>query len=135
MRTNKNAILRLAFALGFGLAGTGLMMPPISCAQDENGDISSVGTPEVELIGYRLPTPLSETSRGVSVITREQIDELNPATAGDLMRDLPGLYVTQLGGPGRQHPIRGSDSEQVLALIDGVRVNDPMLSRGGSYDF
>jgi vitamin B12 transporter len=55
----------------------------------------------------------------------------------DLLQSVPGLYVDQVGSPGgvANVYIRGSDPEQTLVLVDGVRFNDPMLSRGGAYDF
>ena len=54
----------------------------------------------------------------------------------DLFRQVPGLQIDQLGGPGGLSSvyIRGSDPNHTLVLIDGVRVNDPTNARGGGYD-
>ncbi len=111
-------------------------MASIGSAQEESDAGMTVVTPDVEVTAYRLPTLVSETSQGVSVVTREEIEARNPSTVVQLMREIPGLYVDQVGGPGgvANIHIRGSDPEQVLVLVDGVRLNDPMLSRGGSYD-
>lgn len=100
-------------------------------AQDDRG-----GVPNVEVSAYRVPMTLRETAQGVSIIDRQDIEVRKPASVVDLLQQLPGVQVDQVGSPGGVSNIyiRGSDPEQVLVLIDGVRVNDPMLSRGGSYD-
>ncbi len=43
------------------------------------------------------------------------------------MRSVPGLDITETGGPGASTAIRlrGANAGQTLVLIDGVRVNDP----------
>jgi iron complex outermembrane receptor protein/vitamin B12 transporter len=109
-------------------------------AQDATGSGSTDRpelAPPVEVTAYRVPVLLSETTQGVSVITSQEIVTRNPASIVDLLQEVPGVQVDQLGSPGGVASvyIRGSDPEQVLVLIDGVRVNDLMLSRGGSYDF
>lgn len=52
----------------------------------------------------------------------------------DVLRDVPGVDVVQSGSKGTLASvfIRGSDSDQVLVLIDGVEVNSTLT---GSYDF
>ncbi|OEU82241.1 MAG: hypothetical protein BA865_08760 [Desulfobacterales bacterium S5133MH4] len=55
----------------------------------------------------------------------------------DLLRQVPGLHVDQIGGRGGGSSVylRGSDPNFTLVLIDGVKVNDPTNARGGSFDF
>lgn len=134
MATHPNGSKERVLLVGFGLVSSALMVSA-GFAQQTPGD-GTVLTPDVEVSAYRLPTLLSETSQGVSVVTRDEIEARNASSAMELLRELPGLYVDQVGGPGgvASIHIRGSDPEHVLVLIDGVRVNDPMLSRGGSYD-
>lgn len=100
-------------------------------AQDDRA-----AAPNVEVSAYRVPMTLQETAQGASLIDRQDIEARNPTSIFDLLQPLPGVQVDQVGSPGGVSNIyiRGSDPEQVLVLIDGVRVNDPMLSRGGSYD-
>jgi len=91
---------------------------------------------KVEISASRVPTTLGETTESVSVITRAQIDRMDVSSGVDLFRQVPGLQIDQLGGPGGLSSvyIRGSDPNHVLVLIDGVRVNDPTNSRGGGFD-
>ena len=91
---------------------------------------------KVVITATRVPTTLAETTESVTVISREQIDRTGAASGVDLFRQVPGLQIDQLGGAGGLSSvyIRGSDSNHVLVLIDGVRVNDPTNSRGGGFD-
>ena len=136
MTANPNASWRRILPAVLCITGAGIATVSTGFAQEASAD-GAVVTPDVEVSAYRLPTLLSETSQGVSVVTRDEIEARNASSAVELLRELPGLYVDQVGGPGgvASIHIRGSDPEHVLVLIDGVRVNDPMLSRGGSYDF
>lgn len=73
--------------------------------------------------------PLSARDVGSSftVITREDIEQRQIRTLGELLRDVPGFAVSQSGGPGTQTQVRvrGAEANHVLVLIDGVRANDP----------
>lgn len=95
-----------------------------------------VSAPNVDISAYRVPTLLSETSQGVSVITAEEIRARNASSVVEVMNQIPGMHVDQVGGPGGTASayIRGSDPNQVLVLVDGVRLNDPTTSRGGAID-
>ena len=54
-------------------------------------------------------------------------------TLGEVLRHITGVDVKQLGGPlGRETiALRGTDSQQTLVLLDGVRLN---TLRGGGFD-
>jgi iron complex outermembrane receptor protein/vitamin B12 transporter len=136
MKKHPSTSLRLASGVATALVASIMMMASTGFAQEDRDTGTVVTAPDVEVTAYRLPILVSETSQGVSVVTREEIEARNASTVVQLMREIPGLYVDQVGGPGgvANIHIRGSDPEQVMVLIDGVRVNDPMLSRGGSYD-
>lgn len=110
----------------------------IACAQAlaQDEQPRQVMAPVVEVSAYRLPTLLTDTTQGVSLVGRKEIETQNPASVVDLLQQVPGVHVDQLGSAGGigNVYIRGSDPENVLVLIDGVRVNDSTLSRGGAYD-
>ena len=81
--------------------------------------------------------PRSAITSDVSILDDEQIAALNKTSVADLLKTLPGLLVEEQGGPGglTAVSIRGGESNFTLVLVDGVEVNDPTNSRGGSYDF
>ena len=70
----------------------------------------------------------------VSVIDREEIEALQPQTVTDILRTVPGLTVSNTGGLGQPSSVflRGSESDHVLVLIDGVKVGSTTL---GSTSF
>src|SRR3569623_765178 len=78
-----------------------------------------------------------DTRANVSVIDAGEIAARNPASAVDLLRDLPGVFVQQSGGRGSVVSLftRGAKPNFTLVLLDGVKANDPTNTRGGSYDF
>ncbi len=65
-----------------------------------------------------------EALSSVTVITRADIERLQPASVHDLLVGLPGVSFSQVGGMGQQSSLflRGTNSTHVLVLIDGVRI-------------
>jgi outer membrane cobalamin receptor len=103
---------------------------------DPQSAAASATTSPVEISAYRVPTILTETSQGVTVITQEEIRDRNPDSMPQLLNQIPGVQVDQAGGPGgiSSMYIRGSDPNHTLVIVDGIRLNDPTTSRGGSVD-
>ena len=86
--------------------------------------------------GSRLSQTKTEIGSSVSIITAEDLEELDFDFAVDAIASAPGVTVNQNGpfGGFASIRIRGAASGQTLVLIDGVPVNDPS-SPGGGYDF
>ena len=92
------------------------------------------GMEDVLVTGTFSPRPTLTAS--VSVLDARQIAALNKTTVADLLKALPGLLVEEQGGPGGLSAVsvRGGEANFTLVLVDGVEVNDPTNSRGGSFD-
>lgn len=75
----------------------------------------------------RVRQPLTEALASVSLITRADIERSQARDLIDLLRLQTGVDVARTGGPGQQTSVflRGTESNHVLVLIDGVRVNAP----------
>jgi vitamin B12 transporter len=84
----------------------------------------------------RVPDKVENIPAGVTVIDRKTIEERGYTTLVDALSAVPGVRVAQSGGPGSQASvfIRGTNSNHVLVLIDGVPVNDP-ADPGGAFNF
>jgi vitamin B12 transporter len=84
----------------------------------------------------RVPDLADTIPAGVTIIDSTTIAERGYITLADALSAVPGLRIVQLGGPGGQSSvfIRGTNSNQVLVLRDGVPVNDP-ADPGGAYNF
>jgi vitamin B12 transporter len=110
----------------------GLVMTESVLAQD-------AGVPRSDTIvvtGSRLSSTRATTPVSTAVLTRDDIDALQPADTVALLRRIPGIHIDQPGGLGGVSSIylRGADPNYTQILIDGVQVNDPTNSRGGSFD-
>ncbi|WP_312768319.1 TonB-dependent receptor domain-containing protein [Epilithonimonas sp.] len=90
-------------------------------AQNKENEID-----EVNLQGRFLSIPYNDVNENVTVITKQQIEN-SPATSIDeLLQFHSGLDIRRRGSNGVQSDIsiRGSSFEQVLILINGIRMND-----------
>ncbi len=77
----------------------------------------------------RLEQNIQDTLTDIAIIEREDIERLQPQSFTDLLVNIAGLDITQKGGPGQDASIfsRGTNSNQLLILIDGVRVGSATL--------
>ncbi len=73
----------------------------------------------------RMSQPLDQTIADTTVLTQQDIRNSGATDVPTLLRLLPGVEVAQLGGLGSQSSVfmRGTNSDQVLVLLDGVRIN------------
>ncbi len=62
----------------------------------------------------------------VTVITTEEIERKNAHTLLDLLKTVPGVFVTSTGGMGTSSSvfIRGADDKNTLVMLDGIILND-----------
>ena len=92
--------------------------------------------PDIVVTPTRTPEPLRSVGSAVTVLTAEEIEQTSVRDVGDLFRRVPGVTLTQSGGPGHVQTvrIRGGDVRHTLVMIDGIRVNDP-ISTGREFDF
>lgn len=92
--------------------------------------------PDIVVTATRVPTLSEQIPAGVSLIDRETIERRGYATLADALQSVPGLSLVQAGGVGGQTSVfvRGTNSDHVLVLRDGVPVNDPS-NPAGSFDF
>ena len=84
---------------------------------------------EIIVTGTRAPIDADRLPAAVTVIDREDIEELQAKSLPELLRGVAGIDVTISGGYGKTTGIRmrGTESHHVLVLIDGVRVGSATL--------
>lgn len=90
----------------------------------------------VVVTASRLKVPAENLSQTVEIITRAEIDRLRAASTTEVLRQIRGANVIQQGGRGGVSSIllRGGEPNFTVILIDGVQVNNPTNTNGGSYD-
>lgn len=81
---------------------------------------------EVVIQGKTLSLPFNKTSQNVQIITKEQIKAMPASSIEEVLSYYSGIDIRQRGAHGVQADvsIRGSSFEQVLILINGIRMND-----------
>ena len=106
-----------------------ILSPAITHAEDSSSDT-------IIVTASRSETPLSQVGQSVTVITAKDIKTRQTTAVVDLLRTVPGVTFTRNGGLGTSTSvnIRGADSDQTVALIDGVKLNDPS-SPGSGFSF
>jgi len=82
---------------------------------------------EVEISASRVPTLYSESSRVITVIGREEIENAPAQSIMELLEFVLNVDVRQYGNHGvlADISIRGGSFDQTLILLNGVKVNDP----------
>ncbi len=78
--------------------------------------------------------PVSSVLAPISVLTRNDLEQMQAESLVEALKTLPGIEIGQSGGRGQSASIflRGTESNHVLVLIDGVRLPRTMM---GSVDF
>ena len=91
---------------------------------------------EMIVSAARSERPLSSIPRFTTVLEGDDLESSVSTSLADALRFVPGLQLTQEGARGGRAALslRGLDPNHVVVLIDGVRLNDPTNSRGGSFD-
>lgn len=81
------------------------------------------------------PTQISKTGRNLVVISGAQFHQLPIHSIDELLRYIPGIEVQARGPMGAQSDIviRGGTFQQVLVVLDGIRLNDPNTGHFNAY--
>ncbi|EGD58141.1 TonB-dependent receptor [Novosphingobium nitrogenifigens DSM 19370] len=114
-------------------AGSGLDdLPPPEEAQPAP-DIAPV---QITVLATGARLAVDRSGQPISVLTAEDLNRIQGTDFTRVLQQVPGVTFANNGGQGAFTGIhlRGADSEQVLFLIDGVRVED-VSAPGAGFDF
>lgn len=103
---------------------------------DETKETRKKNGSEIIITATKTGINKRETGASITVITAEEIEQRKKTKVVDLLKSTPGISVSQsspLGGLADIY-LRGTASNHVAVLIDGVKVNDPS-SAGHGFDF
>ena len=88
------------------------------------GDISE----RVTVTATRTQVATAETAVPVTILERKELERKNVNTIGDAFRTMPGVSTVNEGSFQVRPRIRGFDSNRVLVLVDGERLNNGRTS-------
>ena len=109
---------------------------PASSEPERNLELRVLYTPPPQVItvtAVGIPVESEESGAPTETLDAQQLVNMQPTTAADALRFVPGAIVATSGQRGGQASlfVRGGDSRYNKVLIDGVPSNDP----GGTFDF
>lgn len=80
---------------------------------------------EIFVTGLAVPTSQSKAGIGITTITQEQIQSINPSTFDEILRYVPGIVIRQnSAGKLTSLSMRGGNSGSTMILIDGNPLSD-----------
>jgi len=110
-------------------------LAPLSAAHSQSVvDQQAVNQPVVVVTGVRHAQTVDDSLASVTVIDRNDIEKSPEVDLISLLAQQAGVDVSRTGGAGQSSTLflRGTNSNQTLVLIDGVRVAS---STQGVFDF
>ncbi|MGZ6037785.1 MAG: TonB-dependent receptor plug domain-containing protein [Phenylobacterium sp.] len=122
-----------AASLSAAMAATAAFAQPAGAAAAPD---DATGLSAVVVAADRLPTRRADVGSSITLITAEDIARKQETTLPDVLKDVPGLNVVQTGGPGGSTSVflRGTNSNHVKVLVDGIDMSDPSTPTA-TFDF
>lgn len=111
-----------------------LLVPFVSHFNEARAE--TVTQPEVITVtATRSATALTDVPESISVVTADQIQNTPAQGLDDILRDMPGMDLTDMG-PDVGHPTAYSElmrglpttETRMLVMVDGVPINDPFFN-------
>lgn len=104
-----------------GLVGLSVSIPTHAQDVTEAGD--------VVVTASRVAQSADELLADVTVIDREEIERAGQSTLTELLQRQPSVEISSNGGAGKQSSVflRGTNSDHVVVLVDGLRINSATL--------
>lgn len=105
-----------------------LVAPPALASEADGGDTITVVASGSDL-------DLSQTGQSIAIVGRDEIEAVQGPDLTRVLERLPGVSFSRTGNIGAQTGVfvRGANSDQLLVMVDGVRIAD-YASPGGGYD-
>ena len=92
--------------------------------------------PDTVVTATRTAQSADATLASVSIITRQDIERLQAQSLPDVLRGVAGLTLSNSGGAGKATSVflRGTNSDHVLVLVDGIKVGSATLGTASFQD-
>jgi vitamin B12 transporter len=111
-----------------------VLAAPLAAQEDVPEEEAPAATvsEEVFVTATRIEASRETLGSSTTSVDSRQIEETRKTTVPEVLRTVPGLEITQSGGPGTVVSafLRGASPGQTLILVDGVRANS--VTSGGS---
>lgn len=105
-------------------------LPPSQPPREKPDDIGPRTRYEAVVTATSYRTSVFDSPRASSVVDREELRGRPPRTAAEALVDEEGVFVQRTGWAGGSPIIRGLGGQQVLLLVDGIRLNNTTTRTG-----
>ncbi|MGB1042058.1 MAG: TonB-dependent receptor [Tenacibaculum sp.] len=85
---------------------------------------------EVVVSVFKNKAKTNRIAEQVAVIAAKDIEKVSPQTSADLLASIPGIKVQKSQFGGGSPVLRGMESNRVLLVVDGVRMNNAIYRKG-----
>ena len=88
----------------------------------------------ITVVGQGFEEPVDQAGQSIAVVGVEEIQAIQGTDITRVLERLPGVVFSRNGGAGgfTGVRVRGAEAEQLLVLVDGVRMDDPSQPSGGT---
>lgn len=107
----------------------------VSMFSNSNAQQKEIELDPITITASLTPVSASKTGRNILIIKGDVLQKLPVQSIDELLRYVPGVEVQSRGPMGAQadFTIRGGTFQQVLVILDGIRLNDPLTGHFSSY--
>ncbi len=90
----------------------------------------SANLDEIVVAVFKNKAKTNRIAEQIAVIERKEIQKISPQTSADLLANIPGIKVQKSQFGGGSPVLRGMESNRVLLVVDGVRLNNAIYRKG-----
>ena len=122
----------------YGSVETTYTAPAASTYQGESNGTPVFTLGQVVVTANRVPQPILEAKADLSIVSRDEIEALHMESIEDTLRTIPGVQFLNYGSNGlnaNMSGIRINGSNDIIILVDGVRLNDFKGAGSSGYAF
>lgn len=85
---------------------------------------------EVVLSVFKKQAKTNKIAKQIAVLSKQDIQKISPQTSADVLSNIAGIKVQKSQFGGGSPILRGMESNRVLLVVDGVRLNNAIYRKG-----
>ena len=85
---------------------------------------------EIVISAFKKDEKSNRIAEQIAILSKKDIRKVSPQTSADLLAAVPGIKVQKSQFGGGSPVIRGMESNRVLLVVDGVRMNNAIYRKG-----
>lgn len=111
-----------------------LVLATPALAEEAAADGAGAAGTTITVLGTGVAEPVDQSGQSIAIVGVEELQSIQGADLTRVLERLPGVVFSRNGGPGgfTGVRVRGAEAEQLLVLVDGVRMDDPSQPSGGT---